>query len=507
MYQYNSELPGSQSRLQTSPVTTLGQSVRLSSDRFGEDHFSISDTLSGLGSPTIQIVSPSPNLSDLVDYLDATVRVRSRLVVPIQRVNFLIKLDPPDRPTWWKRFWGNPLQLFPQVQVTIELVRVGASLFPLSNYRQQVLFKHSLNEYLMRLNGKHPCSRDFAPVLGSAFSITTQKNIENELGIDGQLDTLLKKDKILLPMSAQDQQRYFWFVYVTFPDEIRKHVISETQILLDKFDFDKSTLTQNHLNKILAIARHATAFRAWTGTGFTIGLMGHTDDRGKEKYNVDLGSRRAAEVEAALRKAFDGISSGLSNQFTIAARSFGETKPLIKAKTEIEHARNRRVEVYLPATKSLCRRVSLRAVVKRAVGLLPRLQSPEQAKRLNCLLQKVIQKGVDDRWAGPELVLNVYNTNQLIGTYPFLLLRDQLTIAGVFGDSVSDAQILVFLEKIDESIISGISEVNKKIHLLSGAVSQGVPLISTMKAVDGLRAWMHKQVQNDQSIYSCYRNV
>jgi outer membrane protein OmpA-like peptidoglycan-associated protein len=502
MYKYDGKSPSSQNRHQGQLIATFGQLPHLYSDGIGLLTSSLS---SGLGNPTVQIVSPRPNISDLVDYLDATVRARGRVTIPTQKVNFLVKLDPPGKPTWWKRLWEDPSKIFPTVRVTIELVQVGISLFPLSNYRHGVLLSHGLEEYIMRLHSKTPCGGDFATVIGSALTIMATKSLENDLGIDGQLDVLLKKSNIMLPMSAEDQQKHFWIVYATFPPEIRKYVIPETRILLDEFKFDKSSLTQNHIGKILAIARYSEAMRVSSGTGFPISLIGHADDRGTEKYNVDLGNRRASEVKDALRKAIDGISPGLSNQFTITAKSFGETKPLIRAKTEVEHGRNRRVEVYLPRPKRLCRRVSLHAVVKRALGLLPRLQSPDQAKRISCLLHKVIKKGVDDRWAGPEIVLDVYNKAQPLGTYSFLLLRDQLTIAGVFGDSVSDAQVLMFLERIDESILRGIGEVTKKIHLLSGAASQGVPLINEMKAMDALRAWMHERVQNDQSIYSCYK--
>lgn len=463
----------------------------------------------GLGDPTIQIISSRPNIRDFVEYLDATVIARGRVTVPTQKVNFLVKLDPSDKPTWWKRLWEDPLKIVPTVQVTIELVRVSVSLFPLPNYENHVLLKHGLEEYVMRVHSKTPCSGDFATALGGGFRITAQKSIEDDLGIAGQLDALLKQSKIALPMSAQDQQRHFWIVYATFPTKIRKYIIPKTRILLDEFKFDQSSLTPTHIGKILAIVRYAEAMRlsSSTGAGFKVGLVGHTDDRGTEKYNVALGDRRASEVKEALSKALDGIRPGLTSQFTLLTKSFGETKPLVKAKTEAEHARNRRVEVLLPIPKSFCRRVSLRAVVKRALDLLPRLGSPEQANRIRCLLRKVAQQGTDDRWAPPELILNVYNTGKPLGTYPFSLLRDQLTIAGVVGNSVPDAQILRLLESIDQSIITGIGEVNKRIHLLSQAASQGIPLINKMKAMDALRAWMHERVQNDQSIYSCYRNV
>ena len=86
---------------------------------------------------------------------------------------------------------------------------------------------------------------------------------------------------------------------------------------------------------------------------------GHTDDRGTEKHNVNLGGRRAAAVAEALRKAIDGISPGLSTRITITSKSFGESKPLTRA-TEPGHARNRRVEVLLPKLQPVPARASAR---------------------------------------------------------------------------------------------------------------------------------------------------
>src|SRR5262252_4014403 len=159
MYKYDDRSSGSRNRPQEQPVT------------FGSPHFYSDGFVSratsavsppygslasissfGLGEVSVKIVTPRPNISDLVDYLDVTVRVRGRVTVPTQRVNFLVKLDPPGKPTWWKRLWEDPLKVFPNVLVTIELVQVGPSLFPFSNYDRSVLVNHGLQEYLLKLH-------------------------------------------------------------------------------------------------------------------------------------------------------------------------------------------------------------------------------------------------------------------------------------------------------------------------------------------------------------------
>src|SRR5262249_9392290 len=135
----------------------------------------------GLGEASVKIVTPRPDISDLVDYLDVTVRVRGRVTVPTQRVNFLVKLDPPCKPTWWKRLWEDPLKVFPNVLVTIELVQVGPSLFPFSNYDRSVLVNHGLQEYLLKLHAKNPSCTDFVTALGGGFHMMTQNALEKEL--------------------------------------------------------------------------------------------------------------------------------------------------------------------------------------------------------------------------------------------------------------------------------------------------------------------------------------
>jgi len=450
-----------------------------------------------------QIVAPPrPNIGDFVDYLDATVVARGRVTVPTQKINFLVKLDPPGKPTWWKRLWEDPLKFFPKVTVTVELVRVGASLFPFSNYATGgVLVQQGINDYLLKLNSVS-CG-GFATALGGGFLITTQATMEKEMEIPGQLDGLLKQANVKLPMSAADQQKHFWIVYATFPDGIKKYLIPEDRVLLDQFDFDKSLLTKNHIAKIIAIARHLVAVSKIINTPKVL-LTGHTDIRGTEKYNAALGDRRISAVKDALVKAIGGIVPGRSSQVTILTKSFGETKPLIGAKNEAEHAQNRRVEVFLPKLQPRCPRVSLRAVIDRALRLLPRLQSPETAKRLNCVLLKLKDRAVDDRWAYGQLVLDVFNNDRPFGTYSFSVLRDSLSMSSMYGPSVPDAQILRSLEQLDGNINQGIQTLNQYMQRLRFAASQGVPLISRMKATDALRAWMFERTRDRKSIYSCY---
>jgi|KBSSwiStaDraftv2_1062776.scaffolds.fasta_scaffold227015_2 outer membrane protein OmpA-like peptidoglycan-associated protein len=458
--------------------------------------------------PSLDIVSTRPGI-EMVDYLDATVIARGKVRVPTKNIKFLARLDPVGKPTWWKRLWKKAEEVAPMVRVTIELIQVGPSLTPVAHYQDGFIFKDGLEEYSIRLHTKlPPCDVDYAPAIGSAFRIETARDIERDLGLaTGQLDTLLRTGKIGTPLSATDKRRLFWIVYATFPDSIKNFVIPRSRIVLDEFVFDKDNVTRIHLDKLRAIASHIAAITNAAGLPPKIALTGHTDERGTDAYNLDLGERRIKSVEKALRDAIDDIAKGASTRFTITSKSFGESKHVFKAaRTEAEHARNRRVEVLLSDLRPRCKRVSLRAVVERSRKLLPRL-TDKQADRIKCFLEKVLKKGTDDRYVHPQLVLDVYNKMTPFGTYPLGLLRDQLTLDSVFGPKISDVSILKSLQWIDDQIIAGITEMNKYIAILSGAGSAGIPLIPLMKAMDALRAFMDARVKDPNSIYNCYKDV
>jgi outer membrane protein OmpA-like peptidoglycan-associated protein len=69
-------------------------------------------------------------------------------------------------------------------------------------------------------------------------------------------------------------------------------------------------------------------------------IQGHTDDRGKRDYNVELSERRAQAVRRYLVEA--GVESG-----RLEARGFGPDRPIAPNITGEGRARNRRVEFHI----------------------------------------------------------------------------------------------------------------------------------------------------------------
>lgn len=69
-------------------------------------------------------------------------------------------------------------------------------------------------------------------------------------------------------------------------------------------------------------------------------IAGHADDQGKSRYNLKLSSRRAQEVYGYLAKF--GVEKKLMSR-----RSYGESRPKVRGRSEAARAANRRVEVEL----------------------------------------------------------------------------------------------------------------------------------------------------------------
>lgn len=105
------------------------------------------------------------------------------------------------------------------------------------------------------------------------------------------------------------------------------------------FAFDKSEITDDSMSYIRDLASDLRE-AGDSVEGMTI--EGHCDERGTIEYNLALGARRAAAVRKALQ-SLPGMDS-----MAIETVSRGEEQPAIPdAKTEAQHAKNRRAEITL----------------------------------------------------------------------------------------------------------------------------------------------------------------
>ncbi|MBF0466217.1 MAG: OmpA family protein [Nitrospirae bacterium] len=99
------------------------------------------------------------------------------------------------------------------------------------------------------------------------------------------------------------------------------------------FDFDKATIAPGSepvLTQVLALFNNDPQYVAEIG--------GHTDNIGKPAYNLKLSDERANSVKTWL------VNHGVSPA-RLTAKGYGDTKPLVPNTTDVNRAKNRRVEL------------------------------------------------------------------------------------------------------------------------------------------------------------------
>jgi OOP family OmpA-OmpF porin len=98
------------------------------------------------------------------------------------------------------------------------------------------------------------------------------------------------------------------------------------------FDFDKTTLKKEsfvELNKVVDFLKQNPSVE--------IEIEGHTDNKGSDEYNSNLSQGRSQAVVDYI------ISQGIEG-YRLAAKGYGESKPVDSNDTEEGRANNRRVE-------------------------------------------------------------------------------------------------------------------------------------------------------------------
>jgi len=100
------------------------------------------------------------------------------------------------------------------------------------------------------------------------------------------------------------------------------------------FAFDKNVILEQSYPTLQTVADMLKKYKNIK----EVVLGGHTDARGSDEYNFDLGLRRATSVKKML------VKMGVNAKRMIAV-TYGEWETVVKdAKTERDHARNRRVD-------------------------------------------------------------------------------------------------------------------------------------------------------------------
>ena len=113
----------------------------------------------------------------------------------------------------------------------------------------------------------------------------------------------------------------------------------EVTVVLDSrslhFDFDRYNVKAEYYSLLQNLIEYMNY------NGYDVTIVGHTDSKGTEAYNMGLGQRRADSVKAKL------LEFGLVSDRILGTESRGESEPVATNDTEEGRAQNRRIEFHL----------------------------------------------------------------------------------------------------------------------------------------------------------------
>ena len=101
------------------------------------------------------------------------------------------------------------------------------------------------------------------------------------------------------------------------------------------FKNNSNRLTNESINKLPQILKYIKE-----RTPCEINIIGHTDTKGPQKYNIKLGLKRAKMIKKWI------VSQGAKIK-SIKIQSFGEADPLVKTGDNVSEPLNRRVELLI----------------------------------------------------------------------------------------------------------------------------------------------------------------
>ena len=113
----------------------------------------------------------------------------------------------------------------------------------------------------------------------------------------------------------------------------------EVTVVLDSrslhFDFDRYNVKAEYYSLLQNLIEYMNY------NDYDVTIVGHTDSKGTEAYNMGLGQRRADSAKAKL------LEFGLVSDRILGTKSRGESEPVATNDTEEGRAQNRRIEFHL----------------------------------------------------------------------------------------------------------------------------------------------------------------
>jgi flagellar motor protein MotB len=453
--------------------------------------------------PKVTTTFPADALKELPDVLRAKGIVTYEVTVPTARILWMLQLalgNTGAEPGWIDRL----------IVDLGDLPKAGPTSTVYVSVFETVPFEVNENDKLVAF---HRFELKAHPVKVAPFDVLSvgryaaNRELEEALGMPA--GSIAKGAGLAVRMPVDQAANYKLVVYAVLPQTVGMVVAPYDHRSLRNFAFDKSTLTPQHEKALDLLAREIV--RSWWSHRVvkTIVVQGHTDPVGGRDYNLALGRRRAEAVAARLKQLIDHyagrLPAGTVESIQYVIESYGEDRPISKKINSL----NRRVEISLvrdetPPPAPL----DIDVTITRITSLLQTQTTldPEQVQRLRCLLQKVRQPGMDDRYASDMQVFLMYRDNRMPGPTDWNRVLSRLLHPALFSPQVTDDQVLVNLRELDYDIGNGVAKMNQIIDYASGA-EWGLGLMALSNAIKEFNKWVLERLRDPASIYSCYADV
>jgi outer membrane protein OmpA-like peptidoglycan-associated protein len=120
--------------------------------------------------------------------------------------------------------------------------------------------------------------------------------------------------------------------------------------ILDFFLLNSSTLRPFHIRQTREIAQRIIASLSLSTPIRSVTIVGHTDERGSERFNLELGEKRARAIASRLSQELGASAS----RVLVTAGSRGKTAPISPNSFERGRACNRRVQLFFNCPADGC---------------------------------------------------------------------------------------------------------------------------------------------------------
>jgi hypothetical protein len=358
------------------------------------------------------------------------------------------------------------------------------------------------------------CVKQYPAKIKPIYVLTVGDYLAN-----GQLERLLhlpaetiSSSAGLAPQMPPDQAaNYKLVIYGLLPNTVGRVVAPRDQRSLRGFEFGKWLLTSEHERLLDSLGREVVHSLLSRRSVARIAADGHTDPVGTREFNVRLGQHRAEAVAKRLKEIIDKyaaaerLPTSAVDRIQYVVTSYGEDRPISRTMQSL----NRRVEVtvyrdYRPPPQPLDEDATLR----RQLDILQNRGTSDSAttKRLECLLLKLRQSDVDDRYANDTQVFLINRDNKLPAPTEWNRVRSTVLDPNLFDPRAPEASVIRNLEQLDEDIAGGIAKMIQIIDYAQGP-DYGLGLLALANAFKQFNAWVMTQLKSPASIYSCYADL